>query len=965
MASGSDGSIHVSTKINTEPVKKGLSALKGEAIESAKAIKKGFSDVGQGFKVIGQNAMDSAKNMLSGYRESCEELDRQSIALDRLKNQLDMIMNGEATPTSVKAMETELNRAEREVTRLKKEMEELVEADRWNEAQFAGKEPSEISNYDEAQAQMAQVKARAEEVTAAFIAAEDKAGTLRNKVEALRLDPSTTAEVKDLTNRIALMQQEMDSTENKTISLKDRLISMAREGVSHFGKLGKANSSLKSGFDKVGSKIDKLKNRVTRLIGAAFVFNVMRRGLRQLSDTLSGCLKSNSQFAKSLNQIKANLWTAFTPIYNAILPAINALMSALSTLTGTIANFIAGIFGKTANQAKANAAALYGQAEAYNATGKAAEEAQGKLASFDNLEVNDANKNSDSSGGSSGSDPVDFSGSVNQSSWLLELLEKIKKVLGELFNPFKVAWDNVGAIVIDSAVNAFWNILVLADIGRTFLDVWNSDLGVSICEHLYMILANIFTMVGNIADSVKLVWSRNDNGKKLLNSFLNMIDKISGVVETISRTLAEFALSESFQAGVEIIMNLLSNIFEIIGWITEAFGNAWDEHGLNVLTGIQNILNPILQFINDIAESLKLWVMSDGFQQTLSIVMDMLGSILGWIGEIAQWIVEMYEQYLKPIIEEKLIPLINTIIAIIGAIWEVAKPVIDWIVDALKTVLEPAISFLCGVIGGIIDVVQWVADLVLSIVNGDIAGAFGKFGELAQGCWDFICGIFEGVANWFNEHLIQPVKDFFASMWDGIKEGASKAWEGIKNVFGAVTGWFKEVFSKAWEGVKNVFSTGGKIFSGIKEGIENVFKTVVNGIIDGINKVVAIPFNTINGFLNTIRAIDILGFKPFESLWGYNPLSVPQIPKLATGGVAYAPMVAQIGEYPGARSNPEIVTPENLMRQIIREESEGSKEVVIENLTLVTQIGEDVLSRQVIKGVRLEEQRLGKPLFVS
>lgn len=76
-------------------------------------------------------------------------------------------------------------------------------------------------------------------------------------------------------------------------------------------------------------------------------------------------------------------------------------------------------------------------------------------------------------------------------------------------------------------------------------------------------------------------------------------------------------------------------------------------------------------------------------------------------------------------------------------------------------------------------------------------------------------------------------------------------------------------------------------------------------------------------------------------------------------------MIAQIGEYAGARSNPEIVTPENLMRQIVREESNGSKEVVIEELTIITKIGEDTLQRQVIKGVRAEEKAIGRPLFVS
>jgi len=44
----------------------------------------------------------------------------------------------------------------------------------------------------------------------------------------------------------------------------------------------------------------------------------------------------------------------------------------------------------------------------------------------------------------------------------------------------------------------------------------------------------------------------------------------------------------------------------------------------------------------------------------------------------------------------------------------------------------------------------------------------------------------------------------------------------------------------------------------------------------------------------------------------------------AKGGVITEPTMALMGEYPGARSNPEIVTPERLMRSVFREEAGGA-----------------------------------------
>ena len=72
----------------------------------------------------------------------------------------------------------------------------------------------------------------------------------------------------------------------------------------------------------------------------------------------------------------------------------------------------------------------------------------------------------------------------------------------------------------------------------------------------------------------------------------------------------------------------------------------------------------------------------------------------------------------------------------------------------------------------------------------------------------------------------------------------------------------------------------------------------MNNLIDGINKIISIPFNKINSMLNTIRSIDILGATPFKGLWSYNPLKVPQIPKLAKGAVlpANKPFMAVVGD---------------------------------------------------------------------
>ena len=175
---------------------------------------------------------------------------------------------------------------------------------------------------------------------------------------------------------------------------------------------------------------------------------------------------------------------------------------------------------------------------------------------------------------------------------------------------------------------------------------------------------------------------------------------------------------------------------------------------------------------------------------------------------------------------------------------------------------------------------EWFNTNVIQPVAQFFSDLWNAIKEAAVSAWNGIKNAFSVAASWFNNTIIMPVKNFFTGMWDGLKNGAKNAWEGIKSVFSKVTNWFKDVFSKAWQAVKNVFSAGGKVFDGIKDGIVNVFKTVVNAIIGGINKVISVPFNAINAILRKIKNIEIVGIKPFNWVHEFN---VPQIPKLSTG----------------------------------------------------------------------------------
>lgn len=226
----------------------------------------------------------------------------------------------------------------------------------------------------------------------------------------------------------------------------------------------------------------------------------------------------------------------------------------------------------------------------------------------------------------------------------------------------------------------------------------------------------------------------------------------------------------------------------------------------------------------------------------------------------------------------------------------------------------------------------------------------------------FLANVEEGVAaavDWVIEKWT-AVKDWFSGLWEKVSSGAVAAWDGIKSAFKSVPEWFQSKFRDAWQKVKDVFSTGGRIWSGIKEGIESTFRTVVNSIIRGMNTIIAVPFNRINFMLNTIRNAHFLGISPFQNLWGVNPLPVPQIPMLARGAVipANRQFLAVLGDQ---RNGNNLEAPESMLRQIVREEAGGAGS----RYEFIARLDRRTLFDEVITEAKLRKGQTGKNPLVA
>lgn len=388
----------------------------------------------------------------------------------------------------------------------------------------------------------------------------------------------------------------------------------------------------------------------------------------------------------------------------------------------------------------------------------------------------------------------------------------------------------------------------------------------------------------------------------------------------------------------------------LLGSLSALGGTVWD----GVKWGIDNILKPLGQ-----------WVIEDALPSFLNMIgsaLDFLNSILisaqplliwlwdnflapiaNWTGGVIVSVMDGISNALDAISSNQIamdfiagfavtLGLISAAMVIynvaagIGAALTTALATGFAIITSPVTLVIAAIAALVAIIYVLAKnwdtVMEWIKTTFSNIAvwfNQKITDIKTWFGNLGTSISTIFTNALNGVKNiwasvtsWFSNTVINPVKNVFTGLWDGLKNGASSAWSGIKNVFNSVGTFFKNTFSSAWTAVKNIFSTGGKIFDGIKDGIVSAFTSVVNTIISGINKVVAIPFNAINTALKKLKDVSIIGMKPFSWL---PTISVPKIPTLANGGVLDEPTLNIAGEYAGASSNPEIVTPQNIMME--------------------------------------------------
>ena len=669
---------------------------------------------------------------------------------------------------------------------------------------------------------------------------------------------SKMAELKQQTSQTATTQNKLSSFfsafKQKIEQVKPTILGVKNifSKMPNIGQnLSKATQSITNNIKGMGTGFKNGLGQVLKYAGALFS---LRSIYSALSSSANAWLSSQNAQAKQLSAnieyMKYAMGSALAPVIQFVTNLVYQLMKAIQSVAYAMSGV--NIF------AKATASSM-------NKTAGSAGKASKSLAGVHN-EINNV---SDNNGGSGTTSPsIDLSKMDNTPNTITDAIKQgdwnsVGTVIGEKINEAmnKIPWEQIQ----DAAKSIGKNIADFLNGGIKTID-WNQ-------------VGNTFAQGINTVTYLKLSFLEkfdfNELGRSIgdsLNGFIGNVDwkalagtlseKIKGIFDTAAGFCETFDWSVVLQGLIDYITGFDWN--GVSDAIFKALGSACAslvKLGMVIGQYIRDAFKDISQYFQDKIEEC-------GGNVVLGILKGIGDAVIG----IGQWI---YDHIFKPFIEG------------FKNVFGIHSP---------STVMAEQGKFIMqGLLNGITSLVNNVKQIWENIKNT----AVQKFTEIKN-----------SISNTWQQ-VIGKTLEAWQSIKNKVKEGAQGAYDGIKSTFSNIPNWFREKFSEAWKAVKNVFSTGGQIFDGIKDGILNGLKAVINAIITGINKVVSIPFNGLNSALRKIRDVNIMGLNPFSWI---STIQVPQIPRLAKGNVAYDETLAIFGEYSGASNNPEITTPQNIMR---------------------------------------------------
>lgn len=625
--------------------------------------------------------------------------------------------------------------------------------------------------------------------------------------------------------------------------------------------IGAAGKKASSGLGRAHMGVGQLIKSFTIF---SLIFPLVSRGIMALAQNIGATLMTNTAFANSLNQIRSNLATAFTPIFQAIMPALNALMSALATVTGYIAAFMSALFGKSMASTKQATSGIYAAKDAMGAYGssadkaaKASEKARRSLMGFDEInKLDDADDSSGSGGGGGGSDmpvytPTDVDdGPIKK--WVKQLKDLwakgdyagIGKLIGQQVNKAVasftkwISWDNLGKSITEfcegfcELFNSLIDTINWENIGRMFGTGINT-----IVNTIYLLFTGIdWERIGKaLAQGLNgLVYGVDwDKLGHTIGAYVQAcIDMLYGFVTTADWPAIGKALSDGVM-GLVYSVNMPK--------FTAALGKGLSGAISSVHTFVKNIdwhklgdtiAKSINAFFNNINWADFGMTLSDAALGILDTLLTALRGIdWGQIGTNIATFIKNIDWW--GVAGSLLQTIIAAVHGIGSGILSLAADLGEWLWDGfcngVRDFFSDPIGFLRSVI--VDPIINGIKELFGIHSPSTVFSEIG--GYLIEGLKNGITKTIKGLVTAIPKLFSGFVKAI-GNVWDDVKKKAGKAWDGITKTIG-------DTWTDLKEGASDVFGKIGDKISSVWNGSDKDTKSAwgnIKGVVaDSIDSV--------------------------------------------------------------------------------------------------------------------------------
>ena len=451
-------------------------------------------------------------------------------------------------------------------------------------------------------------------------------------------------------------------------------------------------------------------------------------------------------------------------------------------------------------------------------------------------------------------------------------------------------------------------------------------------------------------------------GEGLSGGIAAVLDMVVGMLPTVISTIATMAptLIQAISDSVGQILNIIqSQGPEIIDLVVDVLMELGTIITDNLPLLVETVVTLALALAEKIPEVLP--ALTEAVVDLITRLVEMLPTVLPQLIEgLRNFFVGLYEQLqtLVPMLIDAVVSmitmvvemlptiipmLVEALISTINAITGYISVLIPALVEALVSIVQLLVEQLPVIIPQLLDGVVQIVFAIIEALPDILSALINALPAILQGIWDVIVGVFSGLISWFGD-LFSQAKNKIQEVFQPIIDWFKEKWQNIKDTFSGVASWFGDLFKEAWNNIKSAFSNFTSFFSGLWDKIKSTFSSlgtklgsaIGDSVKSGINTVLSMIENSINRAIGLINgAIDLINQISPKDIGHIGTLSLP---RLAKGGVLYDDTAFIGGEYANAATNPEIVTPQNIM-------AETFDKVLTARLSLISDLQNDRLDR--------------------